>query len=197
MISKDAYLRSSLETEINIMKKLNHQNIVKLFDVVLTSNSIYLIMEFCAGGDLKRYCRNKKLTEDQALTILKQIASGFQQIVKRGIIHRDLKPANILVHEGVFKICDFGFAKFFGEEGRMARTCVGTPIYMSPQVLNQQSYTNKTDIWSLGILYYELLFAKVPFSGITEQELYRNIVRGPLSIPSCSKFTYNLLKGML
>lgn len=64
MISKDAYLRSSLETEINIMKKLNHQNIVKLFDVVLTSNSIYLIMEFCAGGDLKRYCRNKKLTED-------------------------------------------------------------------------------------------------------------------------------------
>lgn len=71
-----------------------------------------------------------------------------------GIIHRDLKPANILVHEGVFKICDFGFAKFFNDASRMTRTCVGTPIYMSPQVLAQKTYTEKTDVWSLGVLYY-------------------------------------------
>lgn len=79
----------------------------------------------------------------------------------------------------------------------MAKTCVGTPIYMSPQVLRQQSYTNKTDIWSLGVLYYELMFGKLPFSGGSEEELYRNILRGPLVIPSCTKTTNNLLKGML
>lgn len=73
---------------------------------------------------------------------------------KFGIIHRDLKPANILVHQEVFKICDFGFAKFFGEAGKMARTFVGTPIYMSPQVLSQKPYTNKTDVWSLGVMFY-------------------------------------------
>jgi len=73
---------------------------------------------------------------------------------KFGIIHRDLKPANILVHQDTFKLCDFGFAKFFGESARMARTCVGTPIYMSPQVLKQKHYTSKTDIWSLGIMFY-------------------------------------------
>lgn len=64
MISKDKYLKASLESEINIMRKLKHPNIVKLFDVVTTNNSIYLVMEFCAGGDLKRYCRNRKISED-------------------------------------------------------------------------------------------------------------------------------------
>lgn len=78
---------------------------------------------------------------------------GFQEISKHGIIHRDLKPANILVHQGAFKICDFGFAKYFGE-AKMAKTCVGTPIYMSPQVLSKKHYTDKTDVWSLGILLF-------------------------------------------
>ena len=80
------------------MKKLNHKNIVKLYDIVMTVNHIYLIMEFCGGGDLKRYCRNRKLPEEEAAEILRQICQGFQEIVKHGIIHRDLKPANILVH---------------------------------------------------------------------------------------------------
>lgn len=114
-----------------------------------------------------------------------------------GIIHRDLKPANILVHEGVFKICDFGFAKFFNDASRMTRTCVGTPIYMSPQVLCQKSYTDKTDVWSLGILYFELLFGKLPYYGNTEDALYKNIVRGTLTIPTCSNFSATLLRGML
>ena len=108
-------------------------------------------------------------------------------MVKLGIIHRDLKPANILVDKDTFKICDFGFAKLFNDGGRMARTFVGTPIYMSPQVLNQKQYTSKTDVWSLGVMYYELLFGRLPFSGHSEQELYRNIVHKGLNIPECSK----------
>eukprot|EP00919_Chromeraceae_sp_WS-2016_P037526 GHVR01089589.1.p1 GENE.GHVR01089589.1~~GHVR01089589.1.p1 ORF type:complete len:150 (-),score=6.19 GHVR01089589.1:1558-2007(-) len=147
------------------MKKLNHKNIVKLYDIVTTTNSIYLIMEYCSGGDLKHYCRNKKFNEEEVNDIIKQIVNGFKEIVKMGIIHRDLKPANILVHEGLFKICDFGFAKLFGDSAKMAQTCVGTPIYMSPQVLKHKLYTSKTDIWSLGILYFELLFNKLPYVG--------------------------------
>ena len=86
---------------------------------------------------------------------------------KFGIIHRDLKPANVLVDKDTFKICDFGFAKFFNEAGKMAKTFVGTPIYMSPQVLCQKPYTTKTDIWSLGVMFYELLFGKLPFNGFS------------------------------
>lgn len=79
----------------------------------------------------------------------------------------------------------------------MTRTCVGTPIYMSPQVLSQKSYTNKTDIWSLGVLYFELVFGKLPYYGNSEEELYKSIVKGKLQIPPCSKNTSYLLKNML
>ncbi len=164
-ISKDPYLKNALETEISIMKKLRHENIVQLYEIILTTNSIYLILEFCEGGDLKRYARKGRLTEEEVNNIIRQIVCGFKEIVKMGILHRDLKPANVLLHQGTFKICDFGFSKYFGESSRMTKTCVGTPVYMSPQVLKQQTYTNKADIWSLGVMYYELLSGKLPYTG--------------------------------
>ncbi len=71
-------------------------------------------MEYCSGGDLKRYCMTRKINEETAFNIIRQIAKGFEELNKFGIIHRDLKAANILVHQDLFKICDFGFAKFFG-----------------------------------------------------------------------------------
>lgn len=79
----------------------------------------------------------------------------------------------------------------------MAKTFVGTPIYMSPQVLNQKQYTNKTDVWSLGVMFFELLFGRLPFSGFSEQDLYRNIMNRGLQIPDCSKESQKILKGML
>ena len=121
----------------------------------------------------------------------------MKEIVKQGIIHRDLKPANVLVHEGIFKICDFGFAKYFKELGKMSRTCVGTPMYMSPQALKHKPYTNKSDIWSLGVVFYEMLFARTPWIGNAEDELFRNINSKPLSLPSCARFSSVLLKSML
>jgi serine/threonine protein kinase len=82
MIATDAYLKESLSTEIAIMKKLKHHNIVELIDTVTTANSIYLVLEFCKDGDLKRYSMNKRFTEDQALEILNQLIAGFSAIVK-------------------------------------------------------------------------------------------------------------------
>lgn len=126
-----------------------------------------------------------------------QLVSGMKEVVKQGIIHRDLKPANVLVHEGTFKICDFGFANYLTEVGKMNRTCVGTPMYMSPQALKHRPYTNKTDIWSLGIVFFEILFGRTPWQGNAEDELYRNITTRSLTIPFCSKFSNTLLRGML
>lgn len=114
LVTSDRYLKESLDNEINIMQKLKHPNIVELYEVITTANNIYLVMEFCSGGDLKRYCSTRKVTEEMALNIIKQLANGFEEMAKLGILHRDLKPANILVHQEVFKICDFGFAKLFG-----------------------------------------------------------------------------------
>jgi serine/threonine-protein kinase ULK/ATG1 len=168
LINSDQYLREAIENEITILKKFNHPNIVKLEDMVITANSIYVITELCRNGDLKSYLRLKKPNEDESIKILIQLINGMREIVKQGIMHRDLKPANVLVHDGVFKICDFGFAKYFKEIGKMNRTCVGTPMYMSPQALKHKPYTNKADIWSLGIVFYEMLFAKTPWAGNAE-----------------------------
>jgi len=79
------------------MQKLKHPNIVELYEVITTANNIYLIMEFCGGGDLKRYCSTRKVNEEMAYKIITQIVKGFQEMIRFGIIHRDLKPANILV----------------------------------------------------------------------------------------------------
>ena len=114
LIISDKYLKESLDNEISIMQKLRHPNIVELYEVITTANNIYLVMEFCSGGDLKRYCSTRKINEEMALKIVTQIVKGFEEMVKFGIIHRDLKPANILVDKDCFKICDFGFAKLFG-----------------------------------------------------------------------------------
>ena len=119
------------------------------------------------------------------------------EIVKHNIVHRDLKPANILVHQNTFKICDFGFAKYLKELSKMNKTSVGTPMYMSPQVLKGKPYTNKTDVWSLGVLAYEMMFGRTPWQGNSEDNLYKNMTSRPLQIPHCSNYSYSLLKGML
>ena len=147
------------------MKKVDHPNIVKLLDVFQTSNNMYIVTEFCQGGDLRNYIRNKrKLCEGQALQILSDLMNGFKYLNKLDIIHRDLKPANILIHDGICKISDFGFAKSL-EDGQntVMKSIVGTPLYMSPQILNKREYTNKSDLWSIGLIYYEMIHGQTPW----------------------------------
>lgn len=135
---------------------MDHPNIVKLLDVYQTNNNMYIVTEFCQHGDLRNHIKKRyKLGEVQAVKVLKDILNGFKYLYEKEIIHRDLKPANILVHDGVYKISDFGFAKNleFGENTIM-RSIVGTPLYMSPQILAKQSYTNKSDLWSVGLIFY-------------------------------------------
>ena len=93
-------------------------------------------MDYCKDGDLKRYLKIKrKLSEEEAFQAMKQIITGYRELAKEKTIHRDLKPANILINDGLFKICDFGFSKVIKDPNTALKTCVGSPIYMAPQIL--------------------------------------------------------------
>ncbi|CAD8119707.1 unnamed protein product [Paramecium sonneborni] len=181
MINKDQYLIDALNSEIQIMKQLDHPNIVKFIDKFTTDRSIYIVTEFCADGDLRNIMKGRKIPETEVNQIFCQLASGFKELVKANIIHRDLKPANIMNHRGTVKIADFGFSKIVDNfSGDLLRTCVGSPLYMAPQILRKEKYTTKSDIWSLGIIYYEMIYGNSPWTGVDEKSLTQNIMKQPL-----------------
>jgi serine/threonine-protein kinase ULK2 len=133
-VSKGAKLLAGLEAEINIMKTLTHENILKLETHFLSANNFYLVMELAPGGDLQSFLRNHgKFNETDAFDFLSQIAEGIAFIHENGFIHRDLKPANVLLSENstssTLKIADFGFARHL-QEGTLAETSCGSPLYM-------------------------------------------------------------------
>lgn len=174
----DEYLKNQLISEVQIMKRLNHPNIVKFLDYFQSNKSYYFITEYCQDGDLREYILQKKLTEEQALQVFFQLIEGFKELSKIGVIHRDLKPANILIDKGVFKLCDFGFAKIVDiNNNEMLQTIVGSPIYMSVQVLTGKPYTAKCDIWSLGIILFEMIVGDAPWKGVNEKDLTNNIIK--------------------
>lgn len=117
------------------------------------------------------------------------ILTGFQELIKHGVIHRDLKPANILIKTDIFnneqfKLADFGFSKLVDNFAKQQfNSFVGTPLYMSPQILENQKYTTKSDIWSFGFIFYEILFGKHPWSAQTIPQLVQNIKNTPLTFP--------------
>jgi len=172
-----------LENEIKVLKSCNNPNIIKLYDMKKTANNFYLILEYCNEGDMGEYLKQKKyITEDEAVEYLIQIISGFKTLVKNNIMHRDFKLANILKHNGMAKIADFGFSKLMGKEG-MTGTMLGSPLNMAPEVLDGTMYNNKADIWSIGTVFYEMLFGRPPFVASNIIELIKNIKTKPLQIP--------------
>lgn len=126
---------------------------------------MYIVTEFCEEGDLRNYLKKrKKLIEAEALLFLKDIMRGFEYMNQMDIMHRDLKPANILIANGRLKISDFGFARNLDNgDNTILKSVVGTPLYMSPQILNHQLYTNKSDLWSVGLIYYEMIHGYTPW----------------------------------
>lgn len=124
-----------------------------------SNNYYYIIQEFCDGGELRQFMKKKgRVPEKEAIVLLMQICNGFVELIKEGVMHRDLKPENVLIHEGILKIADFGFAKKGQQLKKVAaQTMVGTPLYMSLQVLKSKPYSSKCDIWSLGFIFYEVI----------------------------------------
>lgn len=152
-----------LEGQIDALKKLNHINILKCHDIYSTVNNCYIITQFCNEGDLENLLKKRqKLPEAEAIPIFRDIVNGFRMIAQSGFLHRDLKPANILMKDKVAKIADFGFAKRATSNSKQSVN-VGSPLYMSPQALKSNIYTIKNDIWSLGVILYQILHGKAPW----------------------------------
>ena len=203
-ISDNYDLNYRIETEINVMKNLSHPNVIELYDVIGDSEGdhLYLVLEYCAKGDLSKYLNKRPVTEKYAKKYLKQIASGLQYLLSKNIIHRDLKPQNILISSNnSLKIADFGFAKFFrGDE--IENTVCGSPLYMAPEIMKDHEYTIKADLWSLGVILYQLLFGKAPFKSKSPARLMREIETFKFEVPTelnidITQGCYDLLDSLL
>uniref|UniRef100_A0AAR5PMF3 Protein kinase domain-containing protein n=1 Tax=Dendroctonus ponderosae TaxID=77166 RepID=A0AAR5PMF3_DENPD len=216
-IAKKNLIKSQnlLGKEIKILKELtelHHEHVVALLDCKETTNHVFLVMEYCNGGDLADYLSAKgSLSEDTIRLFLNQLAGAMQALHAKGIVHRDLKPQNILLsHTGTklhpqpseikLKIADFGFARFL-QDGVMAATLCGSPMYMAPEVIMSLQYDAKADLWSLGTIVFQCLTGKAPFQARTPQELRsiyeKNLNLSPTFPPSTSPELVELLMGLL
>ncbi|XP_067829633.1 serine/threonine-protein kinase ULK3 [Heptranchias perlo] len=169
-VSKKTLNKASVEnllTEIEILKTVRHPHIVQLKDFQWDNGNIYLIMEFCAGGDLSHFIRGRRmLPEHVARRFLQQLASALQYLHQRNISHLDLKPQNILLSSSTvphLKLADFGFAQYMSpwDEKHVLR---GSPLYMAPEMVCRQQYDARVDLWSVGVILYEALFGRPPFA---------------------------------
>ncbi|XP_061072896.1 serine/threonine-protein kinase ULK2 isoform X2 [Conger conger] len=200
-----------LGKEIKILKELQHENIVALYDVQETPSSVFLVMEYCNGGDLADYLQAKgTLREDTLRVFLQQIAAAMRILHSKGIIHRDLKPQNILLSytgrkkgglNGIrIKIADFGFARYL-QSNMMAATLCGSPMYMAPEVIMSQNYDAKADLWSIGTVVYQCLVGKPPFQANSPQDLRMFYEKNKTLEPSIPRETSaplcDLLLGLL
>lgn len=170
----------SLLREISILSTINHPNIIRLFEAIQTDDRIYLILEYCDGGDLWGYInRHGKVSEAVARDLMRQLATGLKVLQEKHLIHRDLKPQNLLLSskEGtpLLKIGDFGFARSL-EDQALADTLCGSPLYMAPEIIQNKKYDAKADLWSVGAILFQLLTGKPPFSGNHPFQLFQNIL---------------------
>ena len=181
-------LQDNLDLEIEITRTIKHQNIVELYDVLRTKQHHYIVLEYCAGGDLSSYIKQRgKLDEKVVKHFMCQIAKGLHCLHKQDIVHRDLKPQNLLLADSssmpVLKIADFGFARSLMPQS-MANTLCGSPLYMAPEILSYQKYNAAADLWSCGAIMYEMLVGAPPFTASNPMELLRVIEKSEFSFPA-------------
>ncbi|MBN3314122.1 ULK3 kinase, partial [Atractosteus spatula] len=187
VVGKKSLNKASMEnllTEIEILKTVRHPHIVQLKDFQWDSENIYLIMEWCSGGDLSRFIRSRHmLPERVARRFLQQLACALQFLHERNISHLDLKPQNILLSGSVLKLADFGFAQYMSpwDEKHVLR---GSPLYMAPEMVCRQQYDARVDLWSVGVILYEALFGRPPFASRSYTELEEKIRSDrPIELP--------------
>ena len=215
-----------LINEISILKALKHPNIIRLIEVKKTKSHIYIVTEFCNGGDLSgtlnTYMKiyQKPFSEEIVQHFMRQILSALNYLHRNHIIHRDLKLENILLNfptkedktnlnllKAQAKLIDFGFAtKLRIQYGNITNTILGTPSNMEPHMLRNMEkhqplingYNEKVDIWSLGTICYEMLVGHKPFNGKSMDELFQKVKNGTYSLPlSLSKEVVSFINGML
>ncbi|XP_037395084.1 serine/threonine-protein kinase Nek5 [Pygocentrus nattereri] len=181
--------REASKKEVTLLSKMKHPNIVAFFRSFNERNNLYIVMEYCDGGDLMKKItmqRGQPFPEDQIVDWFVQICLGLKHIHDRKVLHRDIKAQNIFLTQGgaKAKLGDFGIARMLNNTVELARTCVGTPYYLSPEICENRPYNNKTDVWSLGCVLYELCALRHPimfvwqFEGSSLKQLIVKICRG-------------------
>ena len=185
---KDKNLVEKCLQEVNLLKRVNHPNIIKYLDSFIFQNELYIAVEWADKGDVKRLIRKYKqegdeIDERKVIEYTKEIAAGLNHMHEQRIIHRDLKPANILItSDGIFKLGDLGLGRIMNTETIKTFSKVGTPLYMAPEVINNSNgYDFKCDNWSLGCVIYELITLRSPFQTsekLSLIELFKKINSG-------------------
>lgn len=176
-----------LKTEVEILKKVRHPNIVCLKDLYETPQNLYLVMELVTGGELfDKIVEKGQYSEKEASAIVKKMLGAVDYLHSQKIAHRDLKPENLLLKsddDTDVMISDFGLSKIINQDTMMETAC-GTPYYVAPEVLSASGYDMEVDLWSVGVITYLLLCGFPPFYGDTLPEVFEQIMKADFEFPS-------------
>lgn len=175
----------SFEYEVRVLQTVRHPNIVQLVDVVYTEQIIYVVMEYCSGGDVLHAIEEDHfLSEGRCRSLIRDVLLGLACLHRRNIAHRDIKPENILIDDtGHAKVADFGLSRDVFANRPMETQC-GTIAYVAPEILCHKPYDGrKADVWSCGVLFYAMCCSRLPWTSQNEVELYREIVNAEYTLP--------------
>ena len=192
--------KNTVKNEINILKQLDHVNIMKLYEVIDTEKYLYLVLEYikgCSLLDLIKKQRDHTLKEKRAINIFHQVVQGIAYCHSKNICHRDIKLENILIkNNDEVKIIDFGFG-IKNDINTYNKLLCGTPSYMSPEIVNKKKYIAQySEVWTLGVLLFVMLYGRFPFKGKNEKDLFMKIKEGDLCLPE-DKFISSKVKKLL
>ena len=181
-------LIKQLNKEISIMYEINHPHSIKLINHFEDEKKIYMIMEYASNGNLFSYMKKNKLNNETIIQFLRETISIIKYLHSLNIIHRDIKPENLLLDNNFrIKLCDYGWATHYNNNEHINTFC-GTPEYVAPEIIKKEFYDEKIDIWSIGVLLFEMICNYSPFSDKNNNERFKNIIKGKINWPKNINF---------